>query len=300
MLRNLFYNFCPILGSEDISLDNVRRLERHWATFNGRKVVVIKTGQGLLPPEAAEEMFERRNEIEFLRVQNDEVLHEVAGFVDTLRALYSLRRDEATFYAHNKGAGHKHSTTSTGPISHRLPSDIDEAKNRLQGIRQWRNTLYDECLTDPQRVDAALSTHAFAGCFLFKNPFRRHLESQWCFAGTFWWFRHDVLYASDWDKLPGDGNDRWGTEDYLGQKFPVEQAFSFYGEGLRMFYQGYQIATCRCGVRYAKDVFRISKRLKPRCVRCRKCFVLSYPDRLPATFDPGLNPPPILPTYFDR
>ena len=48
----------------------------------------------------------------------------------------------------------------------------------------------------------------------------------WHFAGTFFWFRHDVIFGNElWREVPGD---HYGVEAWLGGFIPIEESFSMY------------------------------------------------------------------------
>lgn len=207
MIRNLLYNCCPLDDSEEWRL-NVERLNYYASIFNGRKIVLLKTGLGMVPPEVVKAAF--TFEAEFRLVPNDPVLGEGAGFIDALRELQSLRSDEATFYAHTKGVSRWRDSLKKG------------------NIRFWRNTMYRECLSDADRIDDVLSRYSCCGCLL--NPdghqprvgLHNGVQSKWFFAGTFFWFRHDRLFSRSWEKLP---NGYYGVEGYLGLHIPLSESY---------------------------------------------------------------------------
>lgn len=213
MKRNLLYNCCALLSNEEWRL-NVERLNRHAHIFNGRKIVLVKEGPGTVDFDTVKAAF--RFEAEFRRVPNDPVLGEVTGFVAALRELHSLDPNEATFYAHTKGV-----------------SRANDPK-KLESIRLWRNTMYRECLGNPERIEATLAQYACCGCFKFEKPFPLDLDpsnsSTWHFSGTFFWFRHDKLFSTTWDEVQPI---RHGIEVYLGSKFTSEESYCLFENDIK-------------------------------------------------------------------
>src|SRR5436190_6007055 len=155
---------------------NVERLNRYAGVFNGRRIVLLKTGKGLHPPEIAKEAF--GFDTEFIEVANDPELGEVAGFIDALRLLASEDPNEATFYAHTKGVTRAYSS-------------------QLTSVRLWRNKMYEKCLGDISVVEEALSKYGCAGCFkVNKGIFNESssLNVPFHFSGTFFWLNHAKLF----------------------------------------------------------------------------------------------------------
>jgi len=200
MLRNLFYNCCPIKKNISVVHDNVERLCRYGSIFNGRKIVVIKTGEAmgeaLENPDVIRPLFDSLSNVEFILWPNDPMLSEAAGFIETLSLLESKREDEITFYAHTKGVSHfsTHQTT----------------------VKQWRNRMYHECLSQPERIDEIMKSHPACGCFFFFPKNKAHRAWPWHFAGTFWWVNHARLFSSDWKNVAPH---RSGPEIYLSRMF---------------------------------------------------------------------------------
>ncbi len=213
MKKNLLYNCCALLSNDEWR-QNVERLNRHAHIFNGRKIVLVKEGPETVDFDTVKAAF--RFKAEFRRVPNDPALGEVTGFVEAMRELYSLDPNEATFYAHTKGV-----SRTADP-------------QRMESIRIWRNTMYRECLDDPERIEEVLSKYACCGCFKYIRPFPLELDpsnsSTWHFSGTFFWFRHDKLFSTTWDQVQPI---RHGIEVYLGSKFTTDESFSLFENNVR-------------------------------------------------------------------
>lgn len=208
MIRNLLYNCCPLERSEEWRL-NIDRLNIYGEVFNGRKIVLIKTGPELIDPPDVESAFAFGN-IEFVHWPNDKELQEVAGFIETLGMLKSLREDEITFYAHTKGVSYGNILT-------------------LYAVRNWRNKMYDECLRDPKFVEVILSRFACAGCYQrYESMIPLPPDAVWHYSGTFWWVNHARLFSNPrWDEV---FLSRYGTEAYLGRLFRLEDTYCLYSD----------------------------------------------------------------------
>lgn len=245
MTRNLLYNcFAPKWSSE--WQPNIERLCRYADAFNGRKVVLIKTGGA---EEGVEGLFAPLGDVEFVHVPNDPELGEVVGFLDALDLLKSEDPNEVTFYAHTKGVKYKQ------PL-----------ERYMVAIRSWRNRMYDECLKDPAKIEALLEEYACAGCFLRPSEAVQVEGAGWHYAGTFWWVNHARLFT-----LPGwrdIAQTFWGVEGYLGRHLPVESAHCLYGEDLKHdLYSTVGIFKCRCGheSRQRMKMSQLPVKVCPKC-----------------------------------
>lgn len=215
MIRNLYYNCCPFAFSEWDWRDNIQKLCRYGNIFNGRRIVVIRTGEGMSSASSVIEEFHAKgfDNVEFRLRENDPVLQETANFIETLKSLQSLRPDEATFYAHSKGV--------------RI---ADPHIVRIHSIRQWRNRMYHECLSDAALIDKVLSEYDTAGCFFLPRP-KKHTTrwKSWMWCGTFFWFNHAALFSQEnWADL-GENLSKFSVEDFPGIRFDESRAFTLYG-----------------------------------------------------------------------
>jgi len=208
MIRNLLYNCCAFDWNQEWWL-NAETLNRYAEVFTGRRLIIVRTGPGLVPFDEVRTAFSF--EAEFIPLPNDPVLHEVSGFLDVLGRLESKDPNEATFYAHTKG--------------------VSRRKEDLDLVRRWRDIMYEQCLSDPTKIDQVLATHACCGCFRAYGgwtPFL-HRPSEWHYRGTFWWVRHSALFSADWRTIPASFG-RYGVEMYLGCLFPVSRSYCLYGD----------------------------------------------------------------------
>ena len=204
---NLMYHVYPNAAS-DAWLRNVRQLRRRLGIFNGRKVVAVATGPGLVHPDEVQSALEWPG-VEYLPVPNDPEIGHTASFAGLLAAVRSKDASEATFYAHTKGA----------------------ANGRLdaKAIEYWRNAMYASLLDDPDQVRNSLRRFAAVGACKKVHPqgaiFPSNLTwSRWHFSGTFFWFRHDRVFSDPhWTFIP---HDYYGVETWLGGFLAAEEACS--------------------------------------------------------------------------
>lgn len=224
--RNLLFHCCP-LKANDGWRENVAKLVRHMDLFNGKKVVAIAISNGGGPETHGED--EVRSafagfEVKFVVVPNDNVLRERVSFLQLLLEVANKNSDEATFYAHTKGV-------ATGDTSFSASRSVVTSRN--VGSRRWRNAMYYyllECSADAMeglRTAACVGTTQIAS----KNgddwkwP-SKLVYGKWHFAGTFFWFRHDVVFGSEaWRSIPCD---HYGVEAWLGGFIPIEDSLSLY------------------------------------------------------------------------
>lgn len=213
---NLAFHLYPHPGS-NVWLYNLEQLRNRWNIFNGRRVIAVATGPGLIPLDRVR--LELPANAEILPIPNNPRLRETRSFLPLLQSLRSLATYEATFYAHSKGCSQHH---------HHQPG-------KAFAIEYWRNRMYHTLLDDLPRIQAALQNHATAGCF--KIDYSKILDYQmrsptglewgnWHFAGNFWWIRHDCIFRNPhWPEI---ADDPFAVEMWLGDLLPSHEAQSVY------------------------------------------------------------------------
>ncbi len=258
-MRSLLYNCCP-LGDTEWKL-NVEQLLKYGDVFNGRRIILVKVGDGLAPAADVREEFGVFR-AEFMEVPNDPDLGEVAGFVEGLARLESVYADEATFYAHTKGVSY-----DGKPVE------------QLAGVRTWRNMMYNHCLGDIRSVESALQGKPIVGCFKHYGSTPPMEEVDWHYAGTFFWMRHDALFSRDWRTIY---QKRFGVEMYPGTHFDVEEASCLYSDGTHFnLYKAEAEFRCEgCG-RLFLGAVKVSQnpiRPCPHCYKRKGVFVRTTGD----------------------
>lgn len=252
MIRNLAYHCCAFKRNGEWR-KNVERLSQYAHVFNGRKVVTITTGVDIEPPDVVESAFAALGDVEFIRHVNDPDLWELPGFLQKFAMLESTDPNEATFYSHAKGVRY----------------DWDVQDYFLEPIRRWRNRMYDECLGDVGRVEAALASHATAGCFRVHAGNNPLPATQWYYAGTFFWFNHAELFARDWRMDVEAHANPYIVEAWLGRIFTLDESYCLYGDNpTRSLYLTKGYYRCPCGYR---DVYAMKLKQEVKKV-CRRCF----------------------------
>ena len=220
--RNLIYHITPF-DSNDIWLRNVRQLLRRIDLFNGKRVIAVATGEGLVAPEQVQMAF-GNHDVEVITRPNSAQLRENATFLPLLESVSDSAPHTATFYAHAKGVG-KDACCLGDP----------------KGSRYWRNAMYHELLDDWLRIDELLIDSAIVGTHRRQHNENHHIypdgqsSSAWHFAGTFFWFRNDALFATEkWrDVWQPTG---WGAEAWPGRMFDFEQSACVAYDGLEDLY----------------------------------------------------------------
>lgn len=208
--RHLLYHVYPGKANE-LWRRNVEALTKHWDAFNGRKFVAVALGEEAEPLGVVQEAF-GKDDIDWLPIDNDPRLREVAGFRLLLSSVRSNLPSEASFFAHSKG-----NTTESNP----------------PGAARWRNAMlyhllgrHEECMEALRRHSCVGTTMmAFARYTKFRFPSGLRYGN-WMFSGTFFWFRHDAVFnRPGWARVP---DDRYGAESWLGGLFPREEAYSIF------------------------------------------------------------------------
>lgn len=221
-IRNLIYHITPF-ASNDIWLRNVRQLLKRMDLFNGKRVIAVATGDGLVAPDQVQAAF-GSHQVEVITRPNSAQLRENATFLPLLESVADPDPHTATFYAHAKGVG----------------KDVC-CLGDPKGSRYWRNAMYHELLDDWLRIDELLIDSAIVGTHRRQHN-ENHLiypdgqsSSAWHFAGTFFWFRNaDVFANSKWrDVWQPTG---WGAEAWPGRLFDFEQSACVAYDGLEDVY----------------------------------------------------------------
>lgn len=236
MIRNLLYSCFAAKWNDEWQL-NLVQLNKYTPIFNGRKIVIIRSDENSISPKRVEQEF--KFPVEFRHVKNDTALWETPYFLETLDELKSLREDEITFYAHTKGVRHKGQTVEF-----------------MQAIRDWRDIMYRECLSNPDKIDETMIKYACCGCF--RTPeinYEASKKERWIFAGTYFWLNHQKLFSRNWRRILGGTH---AIEAYPSLIFHREESFCLYGDDASL----YQI--------FAEVYNRDVKHTCPRCsMTCR-------------------------------
>ncbi len=226
-VRHLLYHCLPVRGNGRWQR-NLEQLREHIGLFNGRKVVAVLADTGVLyrpkpgrvnpdaarvplvldPPEAVEAALVGCG-VEFVRVENDPNLREVASF-DALfgRLAQSYRRGDVALWAHAKG------TT-------RRPG---------HPAKRWADVLYEAMLGHWPAVLDVLKRYPVAGCFkkLGAGWSAAQSRSDWHYSGSWFWFNCHELFRRDWRRI----DQFWsGIEPYPSQQFDSAEAGVVFFQG---------------------------------------------------------------------
>jgi uncharacterized HAD superfamily protein/adenine/guanine phosphoribosyltransferase-like PRPP-binding protein len=208
-VHNLIYHVCPMERSNSWR-KNLEQLMRRWGVFNGKKIIACADGPGIHPTSVVYDILPK--DCKIVSIHNDIANREQATFPYLLDQIRNDSPNEATFYAHSKGI---------------------QTKANQVGSMQWRNAMYHYLLDDMEHVDECLQTHAAVGTTKITKkkrewivPTGKTLPCQWIFAGTFFWFRHDVIFSYPQANIVYD--DRYAVEAWLGTFLPVEEGVSLY------------------------------------------------------------------------
>ena len=167
----------------------VHHLLARWQQFDGKKTVAIACDPTTdSPEEVATEFGDAANEITFIPFCNTH-LQEVQGITPLLESVQHA--PGITLYCHGKGATH-----------------LDPAA----ASHAWRDTMAAACLDYPSLVDCCLKDAGICGTFRSMQPIATS-PAQWHFAGTWFWFRNDLLFSKNWWDFEVSF---WGVESYPG------------------------------------------------------------------------------------
>jgi hypothetical protein len=199
VIRNLLFHCYPISGT--VWPWHVSQLLKYRSVWNGRRIVILALDHRTAPEAELRAQLAPLN-AEILVRQNNPALAETAHFIDTLELLKSSRADEATFYAHATGV------TRTAPTQ--------------DPVRRWSDLMYQATLSFPKLIDSRLSKAGTVGCLRWTHdPAQLPIRSGWCWAGTFFWMRHDLLFSRNWRNIE---QKVYGVEDYPSWQFSKEES----------------------------------------------------------------------------
>lgn len=176
--RHLMYHLWPVRGST--WRWNVQQLLQRMELFNGRRLVGIVTDERSEDVETVMEMFAGHG-CEFV-VQPNGPAGEAATFPLMLRMLEAESRLDVAFYAHAKGVKYEP----------QFPP----------AVRRWAEVQYQVMLDHWAAVRAQLETHAMTGLLRRIGRFANHQHAgDWHYSGTFFWMRHDAVFARPWQQV---------------------------------------------------------------------------------------------------
>ncbi len=220
--RNLIYHITPFV-TNDIWLRNVRQLLKRIDLFNGKRVIAVATGDGLIAPDQVQAAF-GNHQVEIITRPNSTQLRENATFLPLLESIADPAPHTATFYAHAKGVGKD--VCCLGPPL---------------GSRYRRNAMYHELLDDWSRINELLIDSAIVGTHRRQHNENHQIypdgqsTSPWHFAGTFFWFRNADVFSTDrWREVWQPTG--WGAEAWPGRMFDFEQSACVAYDGLEDLY----------------------------------------------------------------
>lgn len=206
--KNLIYHVYADRAN-DGWLMNVKQIVNRMDVFNGKRLVAVAESPACHSFGEVEEAF-FGCDVEFIRIPNNPTLREAGTFLPLLKEVANTRDSEATFYAHTKG-----NTTPEGV-----------------GAVRWRNAMYHHLLDrvdevmDKLRSFKAVGTTQMIGPFRYPSGLNLTSKDFWMFAGTFFWFRHDGVFAEpNWSRFRLD---RYSAEAWLGQLIHHSDVFSIF------------------------------------------------------------------------
>jgi hypothetical protein len=210
--RSLIYHVCA-LESNDHWRENIDSIVRRWHLFTNQKIIAVAIGDGMYGIEDVRMHFPE--DAEFIPVANDKQLREVKSFpvlLSELKSRIKMDRKSITFYAHTKG-----NSTADGE----------------EGAELWRRAMYHYLLDHSHACFDLLQTHPCVGTTKIVwhrdavPPYPSRLQvGNWMFAGTFYWFRNDLVFSNpDWNYIP---KDRYAAEAWLSGMFEHNEAASVF------------------------------------------------------------------------
>ncbi len=192
---------------------HLEQLARHRSIFNGVRTLGIVTGDGCDSPDAVREYSAHLGlRWKHVHVAENRSVGEWVSWQPMIRDVMPSyhRSNDITFYAHAKGS-----------------------KSNTEAVKLWSQIMYDNCLGRLSEVEHLLRTKAMAGCFKKYGLFNTQDNNRWHFAGTFFWFRNDVLWEREWNRID---HEYFGTEAWPGLMAMPQEAACLIGENAGNLY----------------------------------------------------------------
>ncbi len=208
-IRNLLYHVAPF-RQHGTWRWSVAQMCQRLPLFNGRRFVAIMTGgqgvdiegaRGRLETEDAAEVrraFAGHRIDEFIEIPNDPTLREVAAFEPLFSRIETDDPEQATLYAHTKGA-----TRPAGTAAH-----------------LWAQTVHELYLDYWPAMERLLRTHPLAGALMTIGRWAHGCEG-WFYDGSWMWLRNREFFAGDWRNIRQDWS---GIESYPSRRFAQDEA----------------------------------------------------------------------------
>jgi len=208
-IRNLIYHVCPLKNTDEWKV-NLLKLKENLSAFNGKRVIAVACDENTHAITDVHAII--GDNVDLFQIENDPVLRETASFKMLLESVKNTDDNEATFYGHSKAV-----STAQNPV----------------GAKAWRNMMYSKLLKEWPECMSFLNYTLAVGTTVIAwdpdnmFPWPSGLQyGLWMFAGTFFWFRHDAVFASKaWRKIPMD---RYGTEAWLSGVLSEHEITSVY------------------------------------------------------------------------
>jgi hypothetical protein len=208
--RHLLYHIWPRKTHAGTWQRNLDQLKLRWPLFTGKRIIAVATSGDSHPFEAVQE-YMHGYECEWIQVQNDPTLREVATFDELFGSVENL--PGYTFYGQAKGV--------TKPV------------NPGVSIHAWTTTMYEILLDYWPLVEEALKTYCTAG--IFKKAVDGAFSgsrSTWHYSGSFCWFKNAELWRRNWRAI----EQVWfGIESYPSMIFSREEAACLFYESTKQF-----------------------------------------------------------------
>lgn len=177
--RHLMYHLWPVRGST--WRWNVQQLLQRIELFNGRRLIGIVIDDRSESAKTVMALFAGHG-CEFV-VRANGPAGEATTFPLMLQMLQTESRQDVAFYAHAKGVKYEP----------QFPP----------AVRHWAEVQYQVMLDHWGAVRAQLETHAMTGLLRRVGRFANHQRlGDWHYSGTFFWLRHDAVFARPWQQIP--------------------------------------------------------------------------------------------------
>lgn len=234
MKRHLIYHCCPIGNWRW----NLEQLHQRWDILTGRKIIAVAQGEHL------EDWYSIRSEFKddaiVTPVTNDVDLRETASLSMLLDKLkYELfpgtkndpharqsNIDDICLYAHTKGV------TRQGPEGH------SQRPGMIEAVRLWTENCYHWTMDQVSACEHIFNTTKCPAVGVFKRYGRVGSfpkQSNWHFAGTFYWFKVQQVLSRDYEQQIAP--QRYGAEAFPSMMWPdVLSCGCAFGDGIGDMY----------------------------------------------------------------
>jgi hypothetical protein len=216
MLYNLIYNLC-LIDTNPILYFNISNLKKYLHKFNHKKIINVNYRDYAFAKQFVETHFKDHPDIEFIFSDNElnNGWYELTPFITKLMPrVYSLNKNEFTFYGHSKGVTRYLSSTQ---------KHSEESQSQDFICLLWAYTMYHKNLENFNDISNILQNYSCCGTLKLNKPYTALSFVPWHYSGSFFWLNNYKIFSKNWEMFYPN---IYGIEAYPATHFNSSEAYS--------------------------------------------------------------------------